>query len=498
MKMNRGEFRDKVLGCWMGKNAGGTLGAPMEWYRGVNDVTFYQQDLDGNPLPNDDLDIQLLWLIALEEKGINLNGRTLGDYWLNYITPYWAEYGAAKVNMKSGLQPPFSGMVDNVFKDSCGCFIRSEIWACIAPGCPDLAVKYAYEDGIIDHGDGEGVYAEMFCAAVESAAFVESDLRVLIDIGLSYIPDSCAVAGAIRLAIKLYDDGKTLFDSRDEIIRQYNGGYNHGVSPEDVEKGFIGGKIGFDVPDNMGILILGLLHGEGDFGKSLCYTVNCGEDTDCTAATVGAILGIISGYNEIPDEWKTPIGDGIITACLNLGDLGSYGGKVPRDIHNLTDRTIAITNQVLEQKKINFQLTDSNTDISAYKTESFLQGDNGRYILENWGSGVYEFDFINAVVSYPDGVHIKAGEKKQVTVKVQNRYHMPERIRVKVYAAGSITASPAKESAYLIHDRNSGKVEFSFDFTADENLCENIVRCVLEITMDGRATVCHVPIVFIG
>ena len=30
MKINRKSFRDKVMGCWLGKNAGGTLGEPLE------------------------------------------------------------------------------------------------------------------------------------------------------------------------------------------------------------------------------------------------------------------------------------------------------------------------------------------------------------------------------------------------------------------------------------------------------------------------------------
>ena len=30
MRLSQEEYRDKVLGCWMGKNIGGTLGAPFE------------------------------------------------------------------------------------------------------------------------------------------------------------------------------------------------------------------------------------------------------------------------------------------------------------------------------------------------------------------------------------------------------------------------------------------------------------------------------------
>ena len=87
--------------------------------------------------------------------------------------------------MKYGIHPPASGRYKNQFSESCGCFIRSEIWACLAPGRPQIAVKYAYEDACVDHSD-EGIYAELFCAAIQSAAFAESDRDTLIDIGLSY------------------------------------------------------------------------------------------------------------------------------------------------------------------------------------------------------------------------------------------------------------------------------------------------------------------------
>ena len=65
--MNIHDYRDKVLGCWLGKNIGGTLGAPFECKRGVFPVEFYTQDTHGEPLPNDDLDLQEVWLNAVEK-----------------------------------------------------------------------------------------------------------------------------------------------------------------------------------------------------------------------------------------------------------------------------------------------------------------------------------------------------------------------------------------------------------------------------------------------
>lgn len=158
MTLDFNTYRDKVRACWLGKNIGGTLGAPFEAVRGVLNVDYYTHDLSQGVLPNDDLDLQLIWLMAAEDYGTKLNSEVLGEYWLTFVTADWSEYGAGKGNMRAGLVPPVSGRYENPYGNSNGCFIRSEIWACLMPGHPELAVKYAFEDAIIDHTD-EGVYA---------------------------------------------------------------------------------------------------------------------------------------------------------------------------------------------------------------------------------------------------------------------------------------------------------------------------------------------------
>ena len=217
MRLSYEQYIEKVKACWLGKNIGGTLGAPLEGKRGTFDIDYYTHDLSWGVLPNDDLDLQLIFLAAAEKYGKSLRAHHLAEYWLYLIPVDWSEYGAGKNNLRLGFVPPVSGNFKNAFKNSCGCFIRSEIWACLAPGHPEIAVKYAYEDGIIDHAD-EGVYGEIFCAAVESAAFVESDANKLIEIGLSYIPDTCAVAGAVRLAIDCYNRKLDWKQARKELL----------------------------------------------------------------------------------------------------------------------------------------------------------------------------------------------------------------------------------------------------------------------------------------
>ena len=226
-----------------------------------------------------------------------------------------------------------------------------KIWACITPGAPHLAAQYAYQDAILDHGNGEGVFAEVFCAALESAAFVCTQIETLIDIGLSYIPADSGIAGAVRCARQAHASGKSWQEARDAVLADYRGDTAFGLpgqtSAEDWQKGFGHGKRGWDAPSNIAMLIIGLLYGEGDFARSICTAVNCGEDTDCTGATVGAIFGILHGIDAIPPAWISPIGRTIKTACLNLGELGYFGNQLPHDVDAMTARTEHIARQVL-------------------------------------------------------------------------------------------------------------------------------------------------------
>lgn len=113
MKIDRQEYLDKVYACWVGKNIGGTMGGPYEWVRDMVDCQGFTSP-KGEPLPNDDLDLQLVWLRALENYGVrSITPQLLGEYWLEYVTGSWNEYGIAKGNLRAGLLPPYSGEYDN-------------------------------------------------------------------------------------------------------------------------------------------------------------------------------------------------------------------------------------------------------------------------------------------------------------------------------------------------------------------------------------------------
>ena len=156
------------------------MGLPFECHRGVREISWYtQENLSG--IYNDDVDLQLVFLRACEKYGNKVDSQILAEFWLNYISMSCSEYGAAKANLRAGIAPPMSGTYANDNKDSCGSFIRSEIWACLCAGNPDIAVRYALEDSMVDHGE-EGVYGEVFFAAMQElisfAAVLTTVLRL--------------------------------------------------------------------------------------------------------------------------------------------------------------------------------------------------------------------------------------------------------------------------------------------------------------------------------
>ena len=174
------KFLDKVHGCWYGKCLGGAAGAPVEGIKKLIDINDFT-DIYNPDLPNDDLDLQLLWLDVLENKGTIINSCDLADAWVEKCWYPFSEYGYFLKNYMRGIKPPYSGIVNNsFFKEGMGCPIRSEIWGIISVGNPELAAQYAYLDATLDHADNS-VWAEQFLAAAEAEAFFENDVKKLIE-----------------------------------------------------------------------------------------------------------------------------------------------------------------------------------------------------------------------------------------------------------------------------------------------------------------------------
>ncbi|MBQ7500738.1 MAG: ADP-ribosylglycohydrolase family protein [Clostridia bacterium] len=478
IKFNKAVLRDKIYACWLGKNIGGTIGGPYEYTRDILDLKGFTTP-PGSALPNDDLDLQLIWLKALEERGPkNITAQLLGEYWLNFVPPTWNEYGIGKSNLIKGLLPPLSGEYENYWKNSNGAWIRSEIWACCAPGCPDIAIKYALEDAMVDHGMAEGTYAELFTAAIQSAAFVVTDVYDLIKIGFSKIPENCRVAKSVRTAMDCFEKGMDWKDARNMIVK------------ENEDLGW------FQAPQNIAFVVIGLLWGKGDFKESMLTAVNCGDDTDCTAATIGALLGIMGGTKAIPEDWRQYIGDNIITVAINRGDCW---GMI-QTCSELTDRVLAMAPRVLAANLSQVMIYDGDDDISEVTVDALAKDDVAKLICSR-SPYSYEIEFVHTRcrVEFDGAPKIEAGGS--ITFKLTFKSIMPDPRNIDlnwILPEGWSVSSP--RTLYLRHWYNFTTdlpTTIEATLTAPENI-EALNRIVLEASAPGRPTVGYIPITVLG
>ena len=484
-------FRDKVLGCWAGKNIGGTVGGPFEGKLGPHNVAFYTHNLDGQPLPNDDLDLQLIWLGALEKhfSPYHLTPRIMGQLWYDHIIGPWGEYGVCVKNISHGFYPPLSGVVNNEhWKWSNGAWIRSEIWACCFPGSPDEAIQFAWLDACCDHC-GEGIYAEMFTVALESAAFVESDIQALIEIALARIPADSRVARAVGIACKFYREGKTWMEAREALLKD----------SEDIGK--------FQAPCNVAFAVVGLLWGEGDLGKTVCTAVNCGDDTDCTAATAGSVIGIIKGFSGLPEKWLNPIGIGI--RSISFSPFGDIWPKLPQDIRELTDRVINIAWQT---SIYNPSLPQFRKDSAGFTEEERekLKVPAGKTAEQLWQKSSteisYHLDWIDMHVRYPDDPEFVSGEPFRITVRFQRgtksvnniriSWHLPDGwICEKLTQYLFISYLNGEEVAFdLIPPKDAKPLDFpELIVGRDGHACDDVIRLPMQLKGSSHAALQNEP-----
>ncbi|MFA5865715.1 MAG: ADP-ribosylglycohydrolase family protein [Phycisphaerae bacterium] len=286
-------YLDKVLAGWIGKLLGGVIGAPFENHKQFNPVAV-DSLWPAKMATNDDLDIQVVWLEALQEQGLYLTSHDLARFWQDRCAYNYCEYGYFLYNVQRGIAPPLSGRWNNsFFWESEGCPIRSEIWGMICPGNPVLAAEYARLDGQLDHG-GVSVEVEQFLSAALARAFLTDDLEKVLAAGLSVIPTSSSVAQAVEEVREICEEHPEPYDAWRLIIRRYG--------DRDASKAIT----------NHVLLLMSLFLGKMDFKKTIQLCVNSGWDADCTAATAGALIGVMGGLPQLPEDWTSKLGNKLI------------------------------------------------------------------------------------------------------------------------------------------------------------------------------------------
>lgn len=318
------DFYDKVLGCWLGKCLGGNVGAPFEGMKQRVSLT-YAPEFVRDILPNDDLDLQILWLDLMEEKGLSVTAFDLAKSFAENCPYAPGEYAYFMKNFNKGIMPPLSGKFNNEFyTEGMGAPIRSEIWACLFHNSLDLAKKYAIMDASIDHcEDKDAINGELFLTVLEILCFDGGEPFDLVQRALEHLPDTSVLKAELRDILIWCKQSNDAADIQKRIVRKY------GHSESCMAK------------QNIGFLITAfLLHGE-NFVDAILEAISFGYDTDCTGATLGAILGIFMGGKKLQSLF------GITDTEYKLGVKSS---RTDLTVSALTDSVVRLSRKLENEK----------------------------------------------------------------------------------------------------------------------------------------------------
>jgi ADP-ribosylglycohydrolase len=178
----------------------------------------------------------------------------------------------------------------NPYREWIGSQIRADGLAYGAAGNPELAAELAWRDASFSHVKN-GIYGEMFAAAMIAAAFGEKDNERIVEIGLSEIPANCRLAADVRKAVEIAHNAKDQLNLVEQIWEAFK--HYHCVYTN----------------NNAALVAATLIFAKDNFELAITTAVLGGWDTDCNGATVGSIMGARLGAASLPLHWSEPLQD---------------------------------------------------------------------------------------------------------------------------------------------------------------------------------------------
>jgi hypothetical protein len=334
---------DKIHGAWLGRCAGCLLGKPVEGARtehlhplirstGAECITDYiwrmgptQEACDAAKRPgllkfgasvahmprDDDTDYTIIGMGVMQERGIDFTPGDVANYWMRRV-PLLATCTAERVayrNFANQIAPPASASVHNPYREWIGAQIRADFFGYVALGRPELAAELAWRDASISHVKN-GIYGEMWVAAMLAAAAVESDPRRVIELGLSEVPATSRFARDVQAVLGWHAEGTDYDQACQRLHEQWDEHSQHHWCHTN---------------SNAQIVAMGLLWSEGDFEKAITRSVWPGFDTDCNGATVGSVMGMILGAKALPEKWTALMNDTVHTSVAGY-NVASISG----------------------------------------------------------------------------------------------------------------------------------------------------------------------------
>ena len=300
----RASLRDKIEGGWAGQMIGVSFGAPTEFRSNAKintaELPKWTPGRVSNSLDQDDLYVDMTFAKVLDDKGIDAGTADFGAMFKDAKYRLWHANLAARRALKRGVPAEKSGTPDfNPHANDIDFQIEADFIGLMAPGLPQSANDLAWRAGrVMNYGDG--IYGGMFVAGMYAAAFFESDPRKVVSAGLASIPAKSTygllIADVLKWSAQHPDNWQGVWQLIEDKWDKDE------PCPEGALKPF-----NIDAKLNGAYIALGLLYGGRDFGKTIEIATRAGQDSDCNPASAGGILGVMLGYQAIPDEWKSGI-----------------------------------------------------------------------------------------------------------------------------------------------------------------------------------------------
>ena len=295
------ELHDRIAGGWAGQMIGVSFGAPTEFrYRGKmieGDLPVWRPERVSNALEQDDLYVDMTFAKVLDDKGLNATTEDFGAMFREAKYRLWHANLAARRALRRGVPAKLSGTPKyNAHANDIDFQIESDFIGLMAPGLPQASNDIAWRAGrVMNYGDG--IYGGMFVSGMYAAAFFEKDPRKVVEAGLACIPAkspyAVLIADVLAWSKQYPGDWKKVWQLIEDKWDKRDPCPNGALQPFNI-----------DAKLNGAYIALGLLFGERHFGKTVEIATRAGQDSDCNPASAGGILGVMLGYEAIPEEWK--------------------------------------------------------------------------------------------------------------------------------------------------------------------------------------------------
>jgi hypothetical protein len=308
--LSRSELLDRIKGGWAGQVIGCTFGGPTEFrYPGamIQDYQTIPWDdgiiarrFERSPGLYDDVYMDLTFVEVMAREGIDAPAAKHAQAFAHAGYPLWHANQAARYNVLNGLLPPDSGHWRNSpHADDIDFQIEADFAGLMSPGMVNAGAEVCDRVGhIMNYGDGW--YGGVYIAAMYSLAFVSDDVRHVVEEALKVLPSQSTFARCIRDVIACYRadpaDWKRAWFAVERSWAEDVGCPDFVFDPGNI-----------DARVNGAYVVIGLLYGHGDFGRTLEIATRCGQDSDCNPASAGGILGTMLGYAAIPAGWREPL-----------------------------------------------------------------------------------------------------------------------------------------------------------------------------------------------